>query len=313
MNIVVTGGAGYIGSYVCRALLDAGHKVLVIDDLSTGQRDNLPSAVDFFVGDFTDEKLWQKLFDQNLDLVIHLAAKIDGAESVQKPELYLEENAHKTKALLNILSASEIKGIIFASSAAVYGDARKVPIPENSDLKPANPYGKSKVLVEQALQDFTSGVKKAVSLRFFNVAGTLPQVSIKPRLEAALISAIKKSLDDPQIILKVFGNNYSTLDGTCERDFVHVADIAKAFVEVVNHWNQLSEFEVINIGTGQSYSVMEVINKVEEISGRKVNYEITEPRFGEIVVSVADNTKMKKLLNLELSHSDLDTIIKTSL
>ncbi len=313
MNILVTGGAGYIGSYVCRALIEADHKVLVIDDLSTGQQDNLPAEVDFFVGDFADEKLWQQLFSQNIDLVIHLAAKIDAAESVQKPELYLKENSEKTKALLKILSASEVEGIIFASSAAVYGDAQEVPTPESSDLNPLNPYGESKVLAEQALRGFASKAKKAISLRFFNVAGALLQVSVRPRLEAALISAIKKSLDNPQATLKIFGANYPTPDGTCQRDFVHVADIAAGFVAVVNNWSQLPQHEVINIGTGQPHSVMEVINKAQEILGQKINYQIAEPRQGEIIISVADNSKMTKLLNLELKHSDLDTIIKTSL
>lgn len=313
MNIVVTGGAGYIGSYVCRALLESGHKVLVIDDLSTGKQDNLPESVDFFAGDFTDEKIWRQLFGQKVDVVIHLAGKIDATESVQQPELYIKENVDKTQQLLKILLASGVEGIIFASSAAVYGDAEKIPTPETSGLYPINPYGESKVLAEGALQEFASGVKKAVSLRFFNVAGTLPQVLIRPRLEAALISAIKKSLDNPQFILKVYGNNYQTIDGTCERDFVHVADIAAGFVAVINKWNQLSGFEAINIGTGQSHSVMEVIRKTEVITGRKINYQVAGPRAGEIVTSVADNTKMKQLLNLELSYSDLETIIKSSL
>lgn len=313
MKIVVTGGAGYIGSYVCRALLTAGHKLWVIDDLSTGRQENLPAEVDFFLADFADEKLWQQLSSKDIDVVIHLAAKIDAAESVEKPELYLRENSEKTLQLLNILSDFPIEGIIFASSAAVYGDAEQIPTPETAELKPLNPYGKSKVLAEQALQDFAKSGKRAIALRFFNVAGTLPEIVIRPRLEAALITAIKKSLENPQVSLKVFGSDYPTADGSCERDFVHVADIAQAFVAVIENWSSLKEFEAINIGTGQAHSVLEVVSRAEALLGKSIKFQIVEPRVDEIVVSAADNAKMKQLLQLQLRYSDLDNILKTSL
>ncbi len=312
MKIVVTGGAGYIGSYVCRALLTAGHKLWVIDDLSTGRQENLPAEVDFFLADFADEKLWQQLSSKDIDVVIHLAAKIDAAESVEKPELYLRENSEKTQQLLEILLGNHISGVVFASSAAVYGDAEQIPTPEHSDLKPLNPYGESKVLAEQALDDFAKSGNKAIALRFFNVAGATPEVAVQPHLEAALISAIKKGLENPQVGLKVFGANYPTRDGSCERDFVHVADIALAFVAVIENWDSLNGFQAINIGTGQAHSVLGVVSRAEALLGKSIKFQIVEPRVDEIVVSVADNTKMKQLLQLQLRYSELDNILKSS-
>lgn len=314
MQVVVTGGAGYIGSYVCRELLRAGHEVIVIDDLSTGKEANLPKSVDFFVGDFTDLDVWQQLLVQNQPVVVvHLAAKIDANESVLNSELYIRENAGKTKDLLKIVKNAGISKFILASSAAVYGDAEIVPTPEDTELKPLNPYGQSKKLAEQLLLEFTASGAKGVALRFFNVCGSLPYVKVYPGLDAALISSIKLSVYDPAKIFTIFGDDYPTPDGTCQRDFVHVADIAAAFSAVIDNWDDLENFEVINIGTGQPHSVMQVVKKAEEISGKQLNYQIAPPRGDEIVVSVADNAKMKELLGLQLKYSDLDTIIRSSL
>ncbi len=313
-RILVTGGAGYIGSYVCRALLQAGQQVVVLDDFSTGQQGNLPAGVKVYTGDFTDSNLWNEILVENkLDIVIHLAAKIDATESISKPGLYLTENATKVRELLNLLEQSGIDRVIFSSSAAVYGDNAEVPTSETALLAPLNPYGQSKQQAEEFLKQYSQTGHSAVVLRYFNVCGSLPEVGIHPVNQTSLLAAIRIAAHNPKQPFLLFGKDYPTPDGTCQRDLVHVADIAQAHLAIIEQWQALTNFEVINIGTGQPHSVWEVLEKSSEVFGLVIPYRIVPRRPDEIVVSVADNRKMRELLGLELHYSDLESILKTSL
>lgn len=313
-RILVTGGAGYIGSYVCRALLQAGHQVIVLDDFSTGQQGNLPAGLKVCTGDFADANLWNKILVENKpDIVIHLAAKIDAAESISKSELYLTENATKVKKLLNLLEQSGITRVIFSSSAAVYGDNPEVPTSETALLAPLNPYGHSKQQAEEFLKQYSQTGNSVVVLRYFNVCGSLPEIGIHPVNQTSLLAAIRIAAHNPEQPFLLFGKDYPTPDGTCQRDLVHVADIAQAHLAIIEQWHGLTNFEVINIGTGQPYSVWEVLEKSSEIFGHAIPYRIVSRRPDEIVISVADNRKMRELLGLKLRYSDLESILKTSL
>lgn len=312
--IVITGGVGYIGSYVTRALLSAGYLVVIIDDLSTGKTQNLPDGVHFFEGDFTEQKIWQEVMQLGeVECVIHLASKINAIESLSQKELYYREIVTKTKDLLSILARNKIQNIIYSSSAAVYGDAKILPTPENALLAPLNPYGEYKARAEKLIEDFvTSTLGKAVIFRYFNVCGGLPEVGVLPSIEDALLTKLRHAVLDHNDFT-IFGKNYSTKDGTCQRDLIHVADISHAHLLALQNWERLAGFELINLGSGQSYSILEIVNTANQLFNNQIKIKIGNPRPGEIVTSVADISKAKRLISYQPIHSTLQNILQTSL
>ncbi|QQS23307.1 UDP-glucose 4-epimerase GalE [bacterium] len=331
-TIVVTGGAGYIGSHVVRLLLDNGFDVVVIDDLSSGKQANLPPGftpgVNFFNGDFADGKIWQQIYAQGgAEAVVHLAASIDANESLSEREKYIENNFTKTQQLLDILQdlgrlgsgsaalpvnqPQPVKQLIFASTAAVYGATGSEPVMETAFLKPMNPYGESKVMAEQAINQATQF--KTVCLRFFNVAGTIDTIGVLPQNPHGLISQISAAAKDGQKEFLIYGDDYPTPDGTCIRDFVNPQDIARAILACVQQSGTLPQNAIFNVGTGHGYSVLQILNKAREVAGKPILSRVAARRDQEVPISICDNSLIKRTLNFELQNSDLDTILRTSL
>lgn len=317
--IVVTGGAGYIGSHTVDQLIKAGFSVVVIDDLSAGKLENLSNfSVAFKEGDFADPELWRQIVaEYKVAGVVHLAGKIDAAESILESKLYLETNYKKTQQLLQILKDLDINNFVFASTAAVYGNNSDYPISDLAPLAPINPYGESKMLAERAILESNL---KSVALRFFNVAGTDPDLNILPKNPHGLLRKIKAVLDGEEAVFSVYGDDYETIDGTCIRDFINVVDIARAIVCAVNalifSTPQLNNYSVFNVGSGKGYSInqiLEVAHKIAKEKEKSIPVQILPRRQSEIPISVADNVRLKTGLNFDLQYSDLETILRTSL
>ncbi len=320
--IVVTGGAGYIGAHVVNELLKAGFVPVVIDDLSTGSRNNLPVQAVLFEGDFADPLLWANIVQQyEVVAVAHLAAKIDATESLSQAERYLEINFQRTKILLEILEARKINKLVFASTAAVYGDSQTFPITEQTELKPLNPYGESKMLAEQAIVESSVKGLQAIVLRFFNAAGTDPQSldrKIRPQIQHGLLQQLKAVIDAREPVFAIYGDDYTTPDGTCIRDFVHVVDIARAVVLAVKTLltNHATKFGIFNVGSEQGHSIKQILQTAQHIvaeQNKTIPFTVAPRRDNEVAVSVADSSLIKTTLNFDLQYSDLETILRTSL
>ncbi len=313
-KILVTGGAGYIGSHLVRQLLEHGYEVVILDNLSTGKKENIPAGASFIEGDLKDVNLLRDIFAAHrISAVVHMAASIEVEESVREPEKYFENNVGNTEKLLVAMNEAGVKKIIFSSTAAVYGEQEKMPITENSPARPNNPYGYTKLLAEKAIKYYTkyAGLK-AIIFRYFNACGCDFDGSIIPTHESHLIPIVLEVAKGIRPHLQVYGGDYKTFDGTCIRDYVHVLDIAKAHVAALEKIDGMDNFNIINIGTGRGSSVKEVINAASEVLNKIIPMEIGARRAGDSVITVADNTKLKQILGYELKHSDLETIIKTS-
>ncbi len=314
--IVVTGGAGYIGNYVVHNLLEHNFKVVIIDDFSNSSMSQVNPRALCMEGDFADKNVWRTIIAQRTPVaVIHLAAYIDVTESFEKPEQYLENNAQKTDALLSILHEHNITNLIFASTSGVYGNAADVPVTEQTPAHPENPYAVSKHAAEHMIERAHEKLGlNAIIFRFFNCCGSLPEVGIVPHIHSSLFSQIRKCVHKDIAELLVYGNQFPTKDGTCIRDFVHVNDIARCCIGALQYITTTpGVYEVINIGTGTGFSVQEVINQAKDVLGIDFPVRYVEPRKDEVVVSVASNEKLRRVLGISLNYSDLNNLIKTSL
>ncbi|MCX8076980.1 MAG: UDP-glucose 4-epimerase GalE [Aquificaceae bacterium] len=316
MRILVTGGAGYIGSHMVKLLGEAGHEVLTVDNLSEGN----PWAVlygELKVVDLLNYKaLEEVLLGFMPDAVIHFAAKVKVPESVKKPLLYYENNLLGTVNLLHAMQRAGTRYLVFSSTAAVYGIPENIPVKEDDPTQPINPYGWSKLFAERVIKDFSyaSGLKYAL-LRYFNVAGADPeckigQVSKEPT--HLILRAVKVATGQIPYI-EVFGSDYPTLDGTGVRDYVHVVDLCQAHLKALECLMEGGESDVFNIGYGRGYSVLEVIQKVKEISRRDFDVRYAPRREGDPPALVADSTKAMKVLKWQPKYDDLGFIIKTAL
>lgn len=315
-NILITGGAGYIGSHVVRALGQAGFNCVVVDDLSTGQKQNLTTNPIFIKGDFADKKVLQKIFSAyDIDAVVHLAAKIDLNESIEKPLDYFETNTIKTGQLLKEMIEAGVKKIVFASTAAIYGVQKSNPIPETAIGENLAPYGQSKLLAEKVLESYAQATDlRAVVFRFFNASGSDFDKKIYSTHESGLFSSIANVLKGKSDHLTVYGTDFDTIDGSGVRDYVHVLDIANAIVRALQYFQETAEgqFKLYNIGTATGWSVKQVIAATEKYIGKELPVKFTARRSADVAIAVADNTKIKQELGFEPKHSDLKTIIQTS-
>jgi len=316
MRILVTGGAGYIGSHMVKLLGERGYQVLTVDNLSDGN----PWAVlygDLKVVDLLNYKaLEEVLLEFKPEAVIHFAAKVKVPESVRKPLLYYENNFLGTLNLLQAMQRAGTQYLIFSSTAAVYGIPDKVPIKEDDPTKPINPYGWSKLFTEQAIKDFsyTTGLKYAI-LRYFNVAGADPegrigQVSKEP---THLILRAVKTATGQFPHMEVFGTDYPTPDGTCIRDYVHVMDLCEAHLKALDYLMSGGQSHVFNVGYGRGYSVLEVVQKVKEVSGVDLEVRYAPRREGDPPMLVADSQKARQVLGWKPQYDNLEFIIKTAL
>ncbi len=314
MNILVTGGAGYIGSHTVKELAQAGHTPVVLDDFSNGRRHNVKwgPLVECRCGD--EQQVYEALVKYRIEAVIHFASFIFVGESVHKPRMYFENNVVQSLRLLNAMNRAGVRRIVFSSTAAAYGDATTVPIDEGHPKVPVNPYGDSKLFVEKML----AAVGQAeglqwVALRYFNASGADPDGELgeehdpEPHLiPRAMLNILGKAN------LRIFGTDYPTPDGTAVRDYVHVKDLASAHLKAVQHLVDGGESMAMNLGTGKGVSVKEVIQAIEKCAGRKTSAVLAPRREGDPPELVADPSLARSVLNWECRYSDLETIVGTA-
>ncbi len=312
-SVLVVGGAGYIGSHMVKYLLRQGCDVVTYDNLSTGYRDAVLGG-EFVLGDLADKAALEDLFStHSFDGVVHFASFIQVGESVKEPAKYYENNVTNTLNLLNAMVKHEVKRFIFSSTAAVYGEPQYVPIDEAHPKQPINPYGKTKWMVEQILQDYDNAYGlKSIALRYFNAAGADPEGELGERHEPEthLIPLVLQAASGRRPHISVFGRDYDTPDGTCIRDYIHVADLADA------HWLALqkllggSDSAAYNLGNGNGFSVQAVINAAREVTGRDIAVEDSPRRDGDPARLVANSLAARNALNWLPVRHDLDTIIQ---
>ncbi|MBB4039429.1 UDP-glucose 4-epimerase [Microvirga flocculans] len=317
MNVLVTGGAGYIGGHMVLALLDAGHRPIVFDNLSTGFRWSVPEGVPLVVGDVGDyELVLRTLQSHKIDAIAHFAAKLVVPESVADPLGYYLNNTVKSRSLMAAAVAAGVKKFVFSSTAAVYGNASDKPIGESAPLEPLSPYGSSKQLTEVMLRDVAAAHDmRYVALRYFNVAGADPAMRHGQSTANAthLIKVAIQTALGMRSHMEVFGTDYPTPDGTCIRDYIHVSDLIAAHMLALNHLDQGGQSLVMNCGYGHGYSVSEVIDTVRRVSGKPVEARVAPRRAGDPVTIVADSTLIRSRLGWEPRLDDLATIVEHSL
>lgn len=298
-NILITGGCGYIGSHITLLLKKQGFNIVVVDNLSTGHRNNMLQNVIYEIGDIGDSTFLEDVFKRrSIDIVMHLAAKTSVEESIHQREFYYEENTLKSANLMKICGRYSIKHFIFSSTAAVYGQTNDQTVSEHQCINPINPYGKSKCIAELALSRLaTKYAMQLTILRYFNVAGHDQSLRVGNfnLSSSALIPLICRNIARDKLAITIYGNDFDTPDGTCVRDYIHVMDIANAHTMAVNQFNQLTTQQnlTLNVGYGKGLSVLDVIQRVNSISDRQLNYTMGNRRKGEIPYSVADNTRIK--------------------
>jgi len=313
-RILVTGGAGYIGSHTAHLLLEHGHDVHVVDDLSKGYAHNVP-ARRLHVANLHDAAALDRLFSaQRYDAVVHFAAFIAVGESVREPERYFRNNTGGSLALFDAMRRHDVRRLVFSSTAAVYGNPETVPIPETAKLQPVNPYGESKLMTETALRwlDECAGLRSVV-LRYFNACGSEPRFGVgeEHEPETHLIPLVLRAAQSQRPVT-VFGNDYATPDGTCVRDYIHVFDLAQAHICALDSLLGGGPSQIFNAGTGQGHSVLEVIQSAERATGLKVPYTVGQRREGDPAELVADSTKLQKTLGWKPHYEALDEMIASA-
>jgi len=316
MKVLVCGGAGYIGSHMCKVLSEAGHDVTVFDNLSTGHADAVRWGR-FIQGDLLSVEDIEKAFaDSHFEAVMHFCARSLVGESMTRPDLYYQNNVGGTLNLLDAMVRHKVNRFIFSSTAAVYGNPEYTPIDERHPTAPINPYGRTKLMAEALFSDYDRAFGiKSVSLRYFNAAGADPGGMLgehhepETHLIPNILLSVRKGSSHP---LKVFGNNYPTPDGTCVRDYIHVLDICDAHLRALQYLADQDRSNIFNLGNGTGFSVMEVIHCAEKVTGREIPYSIDSARPGDPPVLVASSVKAREVLSWAPRFAELDAIIKTA-
>lgn len=309
-KILVTGGAGYIGSITTRHLLKRGFEVVVVDDLSRGHRENVaPERLHVYRLQDTDAIA---AILSGVDAVVHFAAYIAVGESAHEPELYYSNNLGGTVSLLEAMSRTGVTRLVFSSTAAVYGNPQGVPIREDATFAPVSPYGETKAMVEKILSDLDQYKSwRSISLRYFNACGGEPEAGLGEmhHPETHLIPLLLNAAVSGKPI-QIFGNDYPTSDGTCVRDYIHVSDLAEAHVAALDHLLAGGASGSFNVGTGTGFTVMEVLRAVEKVTGKTVPCQIADRREGDAAELVADSTRLRTTLGWKPTRSDLITIVE---
>ncbi|GAA4528008.1 MULTISPECIES: UDP-glucose 4-epimerase GalE [Nonomuraea] len=305
MRLLVTGGAGYVGSVVAAQLVEAGHEVVVLDDLSTGHADAVPDGATFVRASI--ENAGPAL--DGVDAVLHFAARSLVGESVEKPGLYWAHNLGGTLALLEAMHERGVRKIVFSSTAATYGEPEQSPIRESDPTRPTNPYGASKLAVDTALTAF-AGLRGlgAVSLRYFNVAGAYGRYRERHAVETHLIPNVLKVATGERESVSVFGTDYPTPDGSCVRDYVHVADLARAHLLALGACRE-GEHQIYNLGNGTGFSVLEVIEVCREVTGHEIPAVVGPRRAGDPAVLVASSERLQRELGWKPERTELRDIV----
>jgi UDP-glucose 4-epimerase len=314
MKILVTGGAGYIGGTLTRLLLSQGHAVTVYDNLCHSKRLAVDAKAEFVEGDVADRALLEKTLSRGrFDGVMHFAALIEAGESMKRPEIYFRNNTAASLTLLEAMLATGHDRLVFSSTAACYGEPESTPILEDAKLQPTNPYGESKLLVEQMLRwmNVSHGLKYA-SLRYFNVAGAMEGYGEAHEPESHLIPLILDVALGRRTNIKIFGRDYPTKDGTCVRDYIHVRDLAEAHLLALGALSEAKSRLIYNIGNGQGFTVLEVIESVRRVTGRPIAVEECPRRPGDPAVLVASSEKIKTELGWRPEFAELDQIVASA-
>lgn len=312
MKVLVIGGAGYIGSHMVKMLLSSGHQVMTLDNLSSGHRDAVLGG-EFIEGDIADTACLDHVFTTfKPDAVMHFASFIQVGESVRKPDIYYRNNVTNTLNLLDAMLKYDVKKFIFSSTAAVFGEPDYVPIDEVHPNRPLNPYGRSKWMIEQVLADYDKAFDfRSVCLRYFNAAGADPEGQLGERHdpETHLIPLILQAASGRRENIHVFGRDYDTPDGTCIRDYIHIVDLCSAHLAALEYLCQDGQSDRFNLGNGAGFSVQQVIDAVQQVSGRKITVINGPRREGDPARLVADSKRARLTLNWEPKFTDLETIV----
>jgi UDP-glucose 4-epimerase len=312
MTVLVTGGAGYIGSHMVLALAEAGESVVVIDNLSTGFSTSLPEGVPLFIGDAADENLVEGVIAAHgVESIVHFAGSVVVPDSMRDPLGYYRNNTMTTRSLLNAAVKCSVNRFIFSSTAAVYGNPERMPVTEDAPTRPLSPYGSSKLMAEIMLHDVAAahGMNYVV-LRYFNVAGADPQARIGLSTAGAthLLKIAVEAATGQRAKIDVFGTDYPTPDGSCVRDFIHVSDLAQAHRAALSYLRNGGASTTLNCGYGHGTSVLETIEAVRRVSGRNFAVQYAPRRAGDIMTMVADTRRIATTLDWTPQYADLDTI-----
>lgn len=308
MHVLVTGGAGYVGSVCSAVLIEAGHDVTIIDDFSTGNRDAVPSAANLVEGELS-QVIEKTLSALDIDAVVHCAARSLVGESVSRPELYWHANVVTSLHLLDAMRAHDVRNLVFSSTAATYGEPDSVPILESAATAPTNPYGASKLAIDHMISSYASAHGlAATSLRYFNVAGAYGTIGENRAVETHLIPLILQVALGHREKIMIFGDDYATADGTAVRDYIHVRDLAEAHILALES-NKVGSHRIYNLGSGDGYSVQQVISQVRETTGHPIPTELAPRREGDPATLIASSSKISHELGWTPQRTDLSTIV----
>ncbi len=315
MRILITGGAGYIGSHTASQFLDKGHDVIIADNMSRGHRGAVLGGK-LFVGDLRSSDFLDSIFSSNkIDAVVHFAADSQVGESMKDPFKYYNNNFGGSLSLLTAMQKHGVDKIVFSSTAATYGEPKSIPIVETDETLPTNPYGETKLSVEKCLKwaDAVHNIRY-VALRYFNASGAHPTKDIGEdhSPETHLIPLVLKTALGQRESISVFGNDYNTKDGTCVRDYIHVMDLANAHLLAIEKLAEGMPSNIFNLGNGEGFSVMEVIEKSRVITGKEIPSVISPRREGDPETLIASSKKAQEVLGWKPEYADLDTIIETA-
>ncbi len=314
MSILLTGGAGYIGSTVASILKDEGEEVIILDNLTRSKKEYLPNGIKFYEGDIDDISLLEKIYnEEKIDAIMHFAAFIEVGESVIEPYRYYENNFSKAIKFFNYFIEKGIKKIIFSSTAAVYGEPQYIPIDENHIKNPTNPYGMSKLFVERFLESVErSSDVYHVALRYFNASGAYHNFGENHKPETHLIPIILEVALGLRDKIFINGDDYDTVDGTCIRDYIHVYDIAKAHLLAYRYLSNNKQSLKVNLGSGEGYSILDIIESCRKVTGAEIPVEIRERRDGDPSTLIASSNTAEAVLGWRREYLTVDAIIESA-
>jgi UDP-glucose 4-epimerase len=312
MTVLVTGGAGYIGSHMVLALAEAGESVVVVDNLSTGFSTSLPEGVPLFIGDAADENLVEGVIAAHgVESIVHFAGSVVVPESMRHPLAYYRNNTMTTRSLLDTAVKCGVRRFVFSSTAAVYGNPDRMPVTEDSPTRPLSPYGSSKLMTEIMLHDTAAAHDmNYIVLRYFNVAGADPlaRIGLSTMGATHLLKIAVEAATGQRAKIDVYGTDYPTPDGSCIRDFIHVSDLAQAHRAALSYLRQGGVSTTLNCGYGRGYSVLETIEAVRRVSGRNFAVQHAPRRPGDIMTMIADTSRIAATLDWTPQYADLDTV-----
>lgn len=316
MSILVTGGAGYIGSHTVYKLIEEGRDVVIIDSLETGYIEAVHPKARFYKGDIRDKEFLNSVFEkENIDAVIHFAANSLVGESMKNPLKYYDNNLYGTKVLLSSMLENNVNKIVFSSTAATYGEPEKYPIEETDKTEPTNTYGETKLSMEKMFKwtEVAHGLKY-VSLRYFNACGAHAsgEIGEAHNPETHLIPLILQVPNGKREFISIFGNDYNTEDGTCIRDYIHVTDLAKAHILAVDYLLAGNKSDIFNLGNGKGFSVKQVIDVARKVTGFDIPEVIADRREGDPAILIASSKKAKEILGWKPEHDTLEEIISSA-